>query len=102
MAPIFVGGVLNYLVTRSFGKGLSEEELEKRGRVGTLFAAGLITGEALMGIFIGFAIYFADSADVFALPDALQIHGVSGEWVGLAFLTAIGWWLYSAAKRKPA
>src|SRR6185369_7553442 len=49
MVPIFLGGLLNYLVTRSFGKGLSEEEKEKRNQTGTLFAAGLITGEALMG-----------------------------------------------------
>ena len=102
MAPIFVGGVLNYLVTRSFGTGLPEQELEKRGRKGTLFAAGLITGEALMGIFIGFAIYIAKSADVFAMPDWLQIHGTTGEWVGLALLMAVGWWLYRVAKGKAA
>ena len=62
MVPIFLGGLLNYLVTRSFGKGLSEEEAEKRNRKGMLFAAGLITGEALMGIFIGFAIYCTQGA----------------------------------------
>ena len=60
MVPIFIGGLLNYLVTRTFGKGLSEDETEKRNRKGTLFAAGLITGEALMGIIIGFIIYFAN------------------------------------------
>src|SRR6185295_11845994 len=60
MLPIFLGGLLNYLVTRSFGPGLSEDEVEKRNRKGMLFAAGLITGEALMGIFIGFYIYFAN------------------------------------------
>ena len=64
MVPIFLGGLLNYLVTRSFGKGLSEDEVEKRNRTGTLFAAGLITGEALMGIFIGAAIYFSKEREV--------------------------------------
>src|SRR3954470_7056833 len=44
MVPIFLGGLLNYLVTRSFGTGLSEEEVETRNRNGMLFAAGLITG----------------------------------------------------------
>jgi uncharacterized oligopeptide transporter (OPT) family protein len=43
MVPIFLGGLLNYLVTRTFGKGLSEEDVEKRNRKGMLFAAGLIT-----------------------------------------------------------
>ena len=55
MVPIFLGGLLNYLVTRSFGTGLSEDEVEKRNRRGMLFAAGLITGEALLGIIIGVA-----------------------------------------------
>ena len=94
MVPIFLGGLLNYLVTRSFGKGLSEEEAEKRNRRGMLFAAGLITGEALIGIFIGFAIYAKDDAAVFALPQAFQLGGSLGEWVGLALLGAVAWWLY--------
>ena len=106
MVPIFFGGLLNYLVTRSFGKGLSEEELEKRTRRGTLFAAGLITGEALMGIFMGFAIYYAnlDEAaprpDVLALPAGFQLAGSTGEWVGLMLLAAIGWWLFRVGSRK--
>jgi putative OPT family oligopeptide transporter len=94
MVPIFLGGLLNYLVTRGFGKGLSEEETEKRNRKGMLFAAGLITGEALIGIFIGFAIYAKDDPAVFALPEAFQLGGTLGEWVGLALLGAVGYWLY--------
>jgi putative OPT family oligopeptide transporter len=94
MVPIFLGGLLNYLVTRTFGKGLSEEESEKRNRTGMLFAAGLITGEALMGILIGFAIYGTDKADVFALPANLQLGGSLGEWVGLMLLGLVGMWMY--------
>jgi putative OPT family oligopeptide transporter len=94
MVPIFLGGLLNYLVTRSFGSGLSEEEAERRNRKGMLFAAGLITGEALIGIFIGFAIYAKDDAAVFALPEVFQLGGAAGEWVGLALLGAVGYWLY--------
>jgi len=108
MVPIFIGGLLNYLVTRTFGKGLSEEEVEKRNRTGTLFAAGLITGEALMGIFMGFAIYYANRGlpvpdpEVLALPAGFQLHGSLAEWVGLLFLAAIGWWLYKVGKGKSA
>jgi putative OPT family oligopeptide transporter len=100
MVPIFLGGLLNYLVTRSFGKGLSEEEVEKRNRKGMLFAAGLITGEALMGIFIGFAIYGTDQTDVFALPAGMQLGGSLGEWVGLFLLGAVGLWMYRVGKGK--
>jgi putative OPT family oligopeptide transporter len=108
MVPIFLGGLLNYLVTRKFGKGLTEEELERRNRKGTLFAAGLITGEALMGIFMGVAIYVANrnvavpKPDVLALPSAFQIPGSTGEWVGLALLALVGWWLYRVGKGKEA
>src|SRR4051812_15946874 len=90
MVPIFLGGLLNYLVTRSFGTGLSEEEVETRNRKGMLFAAGLITGEALMGILIGFAIYGTKRADVFALPEGVQLTGSLGEWVGLFLLGLVG------------
>jgi putative OPT family oligopeptide transporter len=99
MVPIFLGGLLNYLVTRGFGKGLSEEETEKRNRKGMLFAAGLITGEALIGILIGFAIYAKDDPGVFALPEAFQLAGSAGEWLGLALLGAVGYWLYRVGSK---
>jgi putative OPT family oligopeptide transporter len=98
MVPIFLGGLLNYLVTRSFGTGLSEEEAEKRNRKGMLFAAGLITGEALMGILIGFAIYGTKRADVFALPEKYQLTGSLGEWVGLVLLGVVGVWMYRVGR----
>jgi len=100
MVPIFLGGLLNHLVTRSFGPGLSDEEVEKRNGKGTLFAAGLITGEALMGILIGFAIYATKRADVFALPAGLQLTGSLSEWVGLVVLAIVGWWMYAVGKRS--
>jgi putative OPT family oligopeptide transporter len=99
MVPIFLGGLLNHLVTRTFGTGLSDEEIEKRNQTGTLFAAGLITGEALMGIAIGAAIYKTDNPEVFALAGKLQLGGSLGEWVGLAILGAIGYWMYRVGKR---
>jgi putative OPT family oligopeptide transporter len=102
MVTIYLGGMLNYLVTRSMGKGLSEEEMEKRNRKGMLFAAGLITGEALLGILIGFAIYFTKNREVFALPASLQIGGSPGEWVGLALLGVVGWWMYTVARKGAA
>ena len=94
MVPIFIGGLLNYLVTKTFGKGLSEEEAEKRNRKGMLFSAGLITGEALMGILMAIPIVVMSRGDALALPDGLQLGGSAGEVAGLAILAAIGWWLY--------
>src|SRR6185295_13385015 len=98
MVPIFLGGLLNHLVTRTFGTGLSEDEVEKRNQKGMLFAAGLITGEALMGILIGFTIYGTKNKEVFSLPESLQIGGSLGEWVGLFLLGLVAIWMYRAAK----
>jgi putative OPT family oligopeptide transporter len=99
MVPIFLGGLLNFLVTRTFGAGLSEDETEKRNRKGMLFAAGLITGEALMGIAMAVPIVIAGRGDVMALPEGLQLGGSVGEITGLLILAAIGWWLYRVGVR---
>ena len=102
MVPIFLGGLLNQLVTRTFGGHLSVEEQEARGRVGTLFAAGLITGEALMGILMAIPIVVMARGDALALPSSLQLTGSAGAWVGLAVLGFVGWWMYRVGKGKAA
>ena len=102
MVPIFLGGLLNHLVTRTFGKGLSEAEAEKRNRTGMLFAAGLITGEALMGILMAIPIVAAGQGDVLALPEALQLSGGAGKLAGLALLGAITYWLYRVGRGSDA
>jgi putative OPT family oligopeptide transporter len=99
MVPIFLGGLLNYLVTKTFGQGLTEEQQEMRNRKGMLFAAGLITGEALMGILMAVPIVLAGRGDVMALPSGLQLEGSLGEFGGLVILAAIGWWMYRVGVR---
>jgi hypothetical protein len=63
-----------------------------------LFAAGLITGEALMGILMAIPIVAAGTGDVLALPTSLQLHGSVGEWVGLFLLGGVAMWLYRVGK----
>ncbi|MGA1375829.1 MAG: OPT family oligopeptide transporter [Steroidobacteraceae bacterium] len=99
MTPIFLGGLIGYLANRSLRKsGCSETDLERRGRKGLLFAAGMITGEALMGIAIAVPIVTSGSADVLALPAALHF----GEWLGLIVLAILGWMMYRTAIRADA
>ncbi|WP_242104532.1 MULTISPECIES: oligopeptide transporter, OPT family [unclassified Lysobacter] len=101
MVPIFLGGLLSYLVERRHGMVGTEDEVarDRLHRPGTLFAAGLITGEALMGILIAIPIVASGRADVIALPEQFQF----GEIVGLVVLTVVGWLLYrTGAKAKPA
>ena len=66
-----------------------------------LFAAGLITGEALMGIMIGDPDRQSpDKCDVLALPRACSSRGSAGEWMGLALLGAVAYWMYSVGSSK--
>ena len=94
--PIFAGGLVAWLVERYFKPGDEEGERERIHQKGTLFAAGLITGEALMGIFIAIPIVTSGSADVLALPEALHFGG----WLGLVMLTGVGLLLYRIAVRQ--
>ena len=97
--PIFIGGVLAWMAERTFASaplpGIAPEpqEKERAGRKGMLFAAGLITGEALVGVLIAIPIVATGRDDVFALPASLQFGG----WLGLLVVAALAVWLYRAA-----
>ncbi|WP_434982851.1 OPT family oligopeptide transporter [Xanthomonas arboricola] len=96
MVPIFLGGLIAHLVER-FHKIRADDE-DGRDRVhrpGVLFAAGLITGEALMGIGIALPIVITNNKDVLALPGGFQFN----QWFGLAILALVGWLLYRVGKR---
>jgi putative OPT family oligopeptide transporter len=90
LSPIFVGGVLAYFIERGAPRGFDRELLH---RPGTLFSAGMITGESLMGIIMAVPIVMSGRADVLALPEALRY----GQWLGLLVLIGIGAWLYRTA-----
>ena len=94
MTPIFIGGVIAHLVERHLRRrGTDQAGLERANRKGLLFAAGVITGEALMGIGIAIPIVTSGRADVLALPPSLQF----GESLGLIVLAILGAWLYRTA-----
>ncbi len=97
MVPIFIGGLLAHLVERFHKVRADDEEGKDRiHRPGVLFAAGLITGEALMGIGIALPIVITQNAEVLALPFNF---GAWAQWIGLAVLAFVGWWLYRTGKR---
>lgn len=97
MVPIFLGGLLAHFVERFHKVRADDEEGKDRvHRPGVLFSAGLITGEALMGIAIAVPIVATSRDDVLALPLNL---GAAAQWVGLAVLAFVGWYLYRTAKR---
>ena len=74
---------------------VDEEARDRIHRPGTLFAAGLITGEALMGIAIAVPIVVSTRADVLALPESWYL-GMIG---GLVVLAIVAWLMYRTATR---
>jgi putative OPT family oligopeptide transporter len=97
MVPIFLGGLISHYVQRKHGVSDDDEEAKDRiHRPGTLFSAGLITGEALMGIAIAIPIVMTSNAEVLALPDAWHFS----QWVGLAVLAVVGWLLYRSGAKS--
>jgi putative OPT family oligopeptide transporter len=96
--PIFFGGLLSWVVERRLGLGKDADDAarDRVHRKGTLFSAGLITGEAITGILIAIPIVLSGRADVMALPDKLQFGGL----VGLVLLGAVAWLLYRTAVRQ--
>jgi putative OPT family oligopeptide transporter len=94
--PIFAGGLLAWLVEKKLGVHGETAEAERAKRNGMLFAAGLITGEALMGIFIAIPIVVSGRDDVIALPSGLQFGG----WLGLLIVGGLAVMLYRVAARR--
>jgi len=91
--PIFLGGLIAHIVERKLG---GPEAAERAGRNGMLFAAGLITGEALTGIIIAIPIVASGRADVISLPAGLQFGG----WLGLLVVGWLALWLYRTGTRR--
>jgi putative OPT family oligopeptide transporter len=84
--PIFAGGLVAFFASRRRPAGT-----DARGPGGLLFAAGLITGEALIGILMAIPIVLSGDAEVFALPWKLPTVA------GLLAVVVVGILLYRVA-----
>lgn len=99
MVPIFLGGLLSYIVERRHGVvGMDDEVRERVHRPGVLFSAGLITGEALMGILIAIPIVASGKGDVLALPGQFHFN----QFIGLIVLALVGWMLVRSTRSTAA
>ena len=94
--PIFAGGIIHQLV-RSYHrrKEISKEAVDLADRHGLLFASGLITGEALMGILLAIPIVVTSNPNVLAV-----LKNPIGTWPGIILLAGVGYWLWRIAKAK--
>ena len=83
--PIFIGGMINHYANKiSSQKGKNN---------GLLMAAGLITGEALMAIFIAIPLFFEKALPKYSLPDEMYAN-----IIGVIILVCIIIGLYRTAK----
>ena len=94
-AAILAGGIIAELASR-----VGSNSAEPASRSGLLFAAGLVTGEALMGVLLAVPIALSGiwpslEADPFKLFDAPPL----GAWPGLPAVALTAWMLYYAATR---
>jgi len=94
--PIFFGGIIAFLADRARGK--QDAATRSAGeRNGLLFASGLITGEALVGILLAIPLV-AFQKNIFALTG-----GATFAWPGMILLLGVMFFLHrSAVARKVA
>lgn len=94
--PILIGGLVAYLAARRTGHSVRSESQGLRH--GMLVAAGLITGEALIGIFMAIPIVISGDPDVIAVdlrwPAGL---GFIPTILGLAVIALISFGLFKVA-----
>jgi putative OPT family oligopeptide transporter len=91
--PIFLGGLVAHFVERKVASRPAAER-ERASRLGVLAAAGLITGEALLGIFLAVPIVMTGQPDVLAIA-----HEPLGGTPGLVIMAAIAFWMYRTGSR---
>jgi putative OPT family oligopeptide transporter len=90
--PIFAGGLLAHAVER-WHRARGGFDPDRTGQTGLLFSAGLIAGEAILGVLLAIPIVLSGEADVLAAPAALR----PGQWAGAAALAVVAAWMFRAA-----
>ncbi len=73
-SAILAGGLIAHFAARAHAGRDGETSL----RHGMLFAAGLITGEALVGILMAVPIVVTANADVLAIPESMRMSSFAG------------------------
>lgn len=114
--PIFLGGLIHYATKRFHTRQqTAKEQIEKSSRNGLLFASGLITGEALMGIMLAIPIIILKQFQIdlpFLNINAIVVKLLAlanielpftppiGQIGGSILLLAVAYWLYRIARGK--
>lgn len=89
---ILLGGLIAYAANRRAEASAGDSALAKRN--GMLFASGLITGEALIGIAMAVPIVLTGNPDVIAIDAGVP------SIVGLLVIAALAGWLYRVGSKS--
>ncbi|MDU6702501.1 MAG: oligopeptide transporter, OPT family [Haemophilus influenzae] len=83
--PVIVGAFLAWIMARHIAKLGNKEVSAKAERFGTLFSAGLIVGESLMGVILAFIIAASVTTGGSEAPLSLNLENwdTIGEWFDL-------------------
>ena len=97
--PIFIGGLIAYVTS-----GVASLHSEKTNQSGLLFASGLITGEALIGIFLALPFMIREFTPWKNIPTEFNIveSPPFQAWPGLVLLAVVVYLLYRVAQRDEA
>ncbi|MCH7522077.1 MAG: oligopeptide transporter, OPT family [Candidatus Marinimicrobia bacterium] len=94
--PIFLGGLIAYATS-----GVWSLHTDKTNQSGLLFAAGLITGEALIGIAMAFPLMIREFTPWKSIPTEFTLFDTAplGPWPGVVLLAGVVYLLYKVAQR---
>ena len=91
-----IGEVIHYLLkVYHKRRNIPQDTVETSNRHGLLFASGLITGEALIGILLAVPIVLAANPDVLSVMEKPL-----GAWPGIIMLVGVTYWLYRVGRSK--
>jgi putative OPT family oligopeptide transporter len=90
--PILAGGLVAEAVDLWHARHSAAGDRDQLKQNGLLFAAGLITGEALLGIFIAMCIWASKNPDVLSVGTELP----GAKWFAAALLLGICYWVFRA------
>ncbi|MCH8024730.1 MAG: oligopeptide transporter, OPT family, partial [Candidatus Marinimicrobia bacterium] len=95
VVPIFAGGLIAYATS-----GTYTLHTEKTNQSGLLYASGLITGEALIGITLALPLMIKEFTPWKSIPIDFYLFDTAplGPWPGVLLVIGVGWLLYRAAK----
>lgn len=103
--PIIIGGVISYFARRSLTRKVASESSESRDRAfnaserkSLLFSAGMIAGDAMIGIFLAIPFAAYQSTSVFALVD--DSFAQTAAILGTLAFAAFGYILYNLGSKK--